>query len=121
MIDRIICFIILVWIGLYNQGMCYYHSSMNKIMLYNKKMINGDWKGEEIRCMLETSKGEILMGTTQGVYRYEPSTRRMNRFYHEFSQKNCRVLYEDSKERIWVGTYHDGLYLLGLGTLMFAR
>ena len=57
-----------VWIGLYNQGMCYYHPSMNKIVLYNKKMINGDWKGEEIRCMLETSKGEILMGTTQGVY-----------------------------------------------------
>lgn len=47
MIDRIICFIILVWIGLYNQGMCYYHPSMNKIMLYNKKMINGDWKGKK--------------------------------------------------------------------------
>ncbi len=33
-------------------------------------------KGEEIRCMLETSKGEILMGTTQGVYRYEPETKK---------------------------------------------
>lgn len=104
-----------VWIGLYNQGMCYYHPSMNKIVLYNKKMINGDWKGEEIRCMLETSKGEILMGTTQGVYRYEPETKSMNRFYHEFSQKNCRVLYEDSKKRVWVGTYHDGLYCIDHG------
>lgn len=85
---------------------------MNKIVLYNKKMVNGDWKGEEIRCMLETSKGEILMGTTQGVYRYEPSTKRMNSFYHEFNQKNCRVLYEDSKKRVWVGTYHDGLYCI---------
>ena len=104
-----------VWIGLYNQGMCYYHPSMNKIVLYNKKMINGDWKGEEIRCMLETSRGEILMGTTQGVYRYEPETKSMNRFYHEFSQKNCRVLYEDSKKRVWVGTYHDGLYCIDHG------
>ena len=65
--------------------------------------------------MLETSKGEILMGTTQGVYRYEPETKSMNRFYHEFSQKNCRVLYEDSKKRVWVGTYHDGLYCIDHG------
>ena len=99
-----------VWMGLYNQGMCYYHPSMNKIMLCNKKMIRGDWKGEEIRCMLETSKGEILMGTASGLYRYEPATRSLNRLYNEFNQKNCRVLYEDKENRIWVGTYHDGLY-----------
>ena len=55
------------------------------------------------------------MGTTQGVYRYEPETKSMNRFYHEFSQKNCRVLYEDSKKRVWVGTYHDGLYCIDHG------
>ena len=104
-----------VWMGLYNQGMCYYHPSMNKIMLCNKKMIRGDWKGEEIRCMLETSKGEILMGTTSGLYRYEPATRSLNRLYNEFNQKNCRVLYEDKKNRIWVGTYHDGLYCIEHG------
>ena len=104
-----------VWMGLYNQGMCYYHPSMNKIMLCNKKMIRGDWKGEEIRCMLETSKGEILMGTTSGLYRYEPATRSLNRLYNEFNQKNCRVLYEDKENRIWVGTYHDGLYCIEHG------
>ena len=60
-------------------------------------------------------KEKFLMGTTQGVYRYEPETKSMNRFYHEFSQKNCRVLYEDSKKRVWVGTYHDGLYCIDHG------
>lgn len=78
-------------------------------------MIRGDWKGEEIRCMLETSKGEILMGTTSGLYRYEPATRSLNRLYNEFNQKNCRVLYEDKENRIWVGTYHDGLYCIEHG------
>ena len=104
-----------VWIGLYNQGICYYHPSMNKITLCNRKTVGGDWKGEEIRCMLETSKGEILMGTTEGIYRYDPEARSMNRLYREFDRKNCRVLYEDSRQRIWVGTYHDGLYCIEHG------
>lgn len=101
-----------VWIGLYNQGLCYYHPSLNRMKLYNKKVLNGDWNGEEIRCMLETSTGEILMGTTQALYRYEPETRSLNKLYKEFARKNCRMLYEDSKERIWVGTYHNGLYCI---------
>lgn len=104
-----------VWIGLFNQGICYYHPSMNKLLLCNKKVVGGSWNGEEVRCMLETSKGEILMGTTQGLYRYEPGIQRMDILYKEFNQKNCRLLYEDSKKRIWVGTYHDGLYCIENG------
>lgn len=104
-----------VWIGLYNQGMCYYHPSLNRMKLYNKKVLNGDWNGEEIRCMLETSTGEILMGTTQALYQYEPEIKSLNKQYKEFTQKNCRMLYEDSKKRIWVGTYHNGLYCIENG------
>lgn len=104
-----------VWIGLYNQGLCYYHPSLNRMKLYNKKVLDGDWNGEEIRCMLETSTGEILMGTTQALYRYEPETRSLNKLYKDFARKNCRMLYEDSKERIWVGTYHNGLYCIENG------
>lgn len=104
-----------VWIGLYNQGICYYHPSMNKLMICNKKVLTGAWGGEEIRCMLETSDGAILMGTSQGLYRYCPESHRMDIFYKEFNQKNCRVLYEDNQKRIWVGTYHDGLYCIEKG------
>lgn len=104
-----------VWIGLYNQGLCYYHPSLNRMTVCNKKVVNGDWNGEEIRCMLETSAGEILMGTTQALYRYEPDTHTMNRAYSDFDRKNCRMLYEDSRKRIWVGTYHNGLYCIENG------
>lgn len=104
-----------VWIGLYNQGLCYYHPSLNRMTVCNKKVVNGDWNGEEIRCMLETSAGEILMGTTQALYRYEPDTHTMNRAYSDFNRKNCRMLYEDSRKRIWVGTYHNGLYCIENG------
>ncbi len=104
-----------VWIGLYNQGLCYYHPSLNRMKLYNKKVLKGDWNGEEIRCMLETSTGEILMGTSQALYCYEPETKSLNKRYKEFTRKICRMLYEDSKKRIWVGTYHDGLYCIEHG------
>lgn len=104
-----------VWIGLFNQGICYFHPSMNKLMLYNKKNVAGDWNGEEVRCILETTKGEIWMGTVQGLYRYDPQSQTMNSLYKELKNKICRTLYEDSKQRIWVGTYHDGLYCIDQG------
>lgn len=104
-----------IWIGLFNQGICYYYPSMNKLQLCDKKIIGGSWKGEEIRCMYETSKGEILIGTAQGLYHYDPHTQRMDLYDKEFDQKNCRALYEDSMKRIWVGTYHDGLYCIEKG------
>ena len=104
-----------VWIGLYNQGVCYCQPNMNELMICNKKVISGDWKGEEIRCMLQTSDGKLLMGSSQGLYHYHPESQRMDIFYKEFNQKNCRMLYEDSKKRIWVGTFHDGLFCLENG------
>lgn len=104
-----------VWIGLYNQGVCYYHPNMNQLLLCNQKVMNGAWSGEEIRCMLETSDGKLLMGTPYGLYRYYPKARRMDVYYKEFNQKNCRNLFEDSKKRIWVGTFHDGLYCIENG------
>lgn len=104
-----------VWLGLFNQGICYYHPSMNKLTLCTDKVVGGSWNGEEIRCMLETSKGEILMGTAQGLYRYDSKAQRLDMIYKEFNHKNCRMLYEDSKQRVWVGTYHDGLYCIENG------
>ena len=101
-----------VWIGLYNQGVCYCQPNTDELMICNKKVISGSWDGEEIRCMLETSDGKTLMGSSRGLYRYYPESNRMDIFYKEFNQKNCRVLYEDSKKRIWVGTFHDGLYCI---------
>lgn len=104
-----------VWIGLYNQGICYYHPSMSRFTIYDKKLLAGDWKGEEIRCIYETSEGMILMGTADGLYRYYPESHRMEIFCKELVRKNCRMLYEDSKKRIWAGTYHDGLYCIENG------
>lgn len=105
-----------VWVGFYNQGACYYHPNMKQLLICNQKVMNGDWNGEEIRCMIETSDGKILMGTPNGLYRYHPKIRRMEKVYSkEFNQKNCRNLFEDSKKRIWVGTFHDGLYCIENG------
>lgn len=106
-----------VWIGLHNQGICYYHPSLNKMTLCNNKVLKGDWKGEEIRCMLETSAGEVLMGTNQSLYRYEPETRNLTEYDKVFDRKICRMLYEDRKKRIWVGTYHNGLYCIENGKI----
>ena len=99
-----------LWIGFYNQGICYYHPTMNNFPVYNKENVSGDWKDESVRCMLETKNGNVLIGTAKGLYRYNPKTGVMDIPYKELNHQICRKLYRDSHNRIWLGTFHDGLY-----------
>ena len=56
-----------------------------------------------------TRSGDIYLGTTSGLYRYD---RRADRFEScpEFGSDFIHTLYEDSRGNLWVGTYGDGLW-----------
>lgn len=99
-----------VWIGLFNQGVCYYHESMQKFDLVNKRSI--DLPDENIKCMLEDVGGSILLGTTKGLYRYFPQTRTVELAYPELANELCMNLYRDRHGRIWLGTFLGGVYCI---------
>lgn len=99
-----------LWIGFFNQGCCYYHPTMNSFPIYNKKNVSGVWKDERVRCMLEAEDGSVLLGTAEGLYRFHPETGNIDIPYKELDHQICRKLYKDSRNRIWLGTFHDGLY-----------
>ena len=65
----------------------------------------------------EDSKGFLWISSINGLHRYEPGTKRIYNYYYQ--QKNSRSLnavttsciFEDSKNRIWIGTEGGGLNL----------
>lgn len=99
-----------LWIGFFNQGVCYYHPAMSNFPIYNRSNVSGEWKNETVRTMLEMDDETILMGTSKGLYRYHPKTGMMDIPYNELGHQICRKLYKDTRGRVWLGTFHDGLY-----------
>lgn len=104
-----------MWIGFFSQGLCYYHPSMNKFPLYNRRTTFGNWSNEHVRALVEDENGNILLGTAKGLHRYNPCTQKVDIPYKNLDHQICRVLYKDSRKRIWVGTFHDNLYCIEQG------
>ena len=70
-----------------------------------------------IHCILETRNGQILVGTKEGLYSFNPT----NEKFHHISldgkgfgedRTSVHCLKEDSGGKIWVGCYGQGLYCL---------
>lgn len=83
--------------------------------------------GDNIRCLLEDSKGYIWVGTLNtGLNRYDYKTGKFTRFLSNFEDEstisNNEVLsiFEDKKGRLWVGTEY-GLNLFDYETETFSR
>ena len=57
-----------------------------------------------------TRSGDVYLGTTTGLYRYD---REEDRFQScpEFGSAFVHALFEDSRGNLWVGTYGDGLWI----------
>lgn len=104
-----------LWVGFFNRGLACYHPSMNNFALYNRGNVPGDWSDENIHAMLELDDGRILMGGQKGLYRYDAKSRSVDVPYRELTYQLIRKLYKDSRHRIWVGTYRDGLYCIENG------
>lgn len=104
-----------IWIGTLFQGVCYYHASMRKIKLIHTVPNESSITNENVRCFMEEPDGTILIGTINGLYRYHPQTGRMERAYPELRGKLCMWLYRDSKGRIWVPTFLNGIFCIENG------
>ncbi|SEK77846.1 Signal transduction histidine kinase [Parapedobacter koreensis] len=104
-----------VWIGTLFQGICYYHASMRKINLIHTVPHESHVTNENVRCFLEEPDGTILVGTVNGLFRYFPETNRLESVYPELKGKLCMWLYRDSRGRIWVPTFLNGVFCIANG------
>lgn len=103
-----------LWVGTLWQGICYYNPSMYKFGLIQSVQNETLITNESVRCLLEDENGDILIGTTNfGLKQYDPKTGKVkNAFDGFFASDLCLSLYQDSKNRLWVGTYLNGFYCI---------
>lgn len=101
-----------VWVGTLFQGLCYYHPNRKKFELVQVLPNESLLSNENVRCFMEEEDGSILIGTKYGLHRYYPETGGIEQVYKELSNILCLSLYRDSKKRLWVATFLNGLYCI---------
>lgn len=85
---------------------------------------NGDnpFKNAVPRYLLEAQSGTIWIGTNDGLFYYDPTSKTVERYAdsneHErlqLSDYTIHVIYEDDRNRLWLGT-NNGLNICNLNT-----
>ena len=71
--------------------------------------------GVNFICLLETRDGQVYAGSGTGLYRFEPEDGRLVRLDGAGSYF-VHSLLQDSRGRIWIGTYGQGPWLLDPGS-----
>jgi len=100
-----------VWIATQQEGLLYWHKEIIRIRtVHAGSLAGGEMPDESVKCLAEGPDGKILVGTIHGLLRYDPKTRRMDIPFQELSDELVISLFVDSAERIWVGTFYNGLY-----------
>lgn len=100
-----------IWLGMFNQGILYYHPSILKFKQFNKKTVQSpNFRGEGVRCLLEHANGNILVGTINGLLEYDPIKESLTVFAPQLKNAFCLQIYKDRSGRLWVPTLNDGLF-----------
>lgn len=101
-----------MWICSYGKGMWLFDLTEEKVSRHYELTDNSVILG------IRTSDGQILVGTTTGLYRHERESDSFVKV-ESVGRDFVHTLYQDSKGIIWVGTYGNGIKCLdGQGKLI---
>ncbi|WP_029277757.1 hybrid sensor histidine kinase/response regulator transcription factor [Pedobacter borealis] len=96
-----------VWVGNYQGGLNLFRPETNDFIRY--RHLDADPMSlsyDDVNCIVEDNKGGIWVATSMGLNLFDPGTNRFKLVYTDNIKKNelIRVLYEDSKHNIWIGS-----------------
>ncbi|MDE5636951.1 MAG: response regulator [Alistipes sp.] len=92
-----------VWVGTYEQN-----SSLFRVHRRTLDAKSYPSAGKEIYTVCKTAGGDLLLGTTSGLRRYDPAA---DRFVADsVIGSHIHHIKEDSAGNLWAATYCDGLY-----------
>ncbi|MCD8313865.1 MAG: response regulator [Bacteroidales bacterium] len=107
-----------VWIATLTEGVFYWHKNIFRLQTVSNETLDAEvMPDENIKCIVEDADGTILLGTIRGLLRYEPLTGRISVAYPELAGELCTGLYRDSRDRIWLGTFHNGAFCIDRGRI----
>lgn len=101
-----------VWVGTLFQGLCYYQPSMNKFKLIQILSGGSMLTSENVRCFFEEDDGNIIIGSANGLFLFNPKTLEIRQIFHELANELCLSIHRDNKNRLWVSTFLGGFYCI---------
>lgn len=101
-----------LWVGT-DQGLCRYIREQDTFIVCDNDFGNGMLREAAIKSMFEDSDGDLWIGTwAEGLYRYSPSTGKVEVYPTMNKRNSAHVIYEDMNKNIWVGSWGYGLFRL---------
>jgi signal transduction histidine kinase/DNA-binding response OmpR family regulator/ligand-binding sensor domain-containing protein len=101
-----------LWVGTVNRGMLYYHPERFKFRNFGRSLFKAsNNKSFNVNSFAEND-GEILVGTTNGLFRYTKNTSALEPSKLIPANTQCEMLMKDSKQRIWLCTSNNGLFCI---------
>ena len=102
-----------IWVATQTEGLAYGDESIIHLNTINSQTISsGMMRDESVKCILPSDDGGILFGTVKGLMKYDPLHNSVTVPYPELSRELCISLYRDSRSRLWVGTFYDGVFCI---------
>lgn len=99
-----------IWIGT-DWGLCRYLPEQDSLMICGDDFVEGKLKDITVKSLVEDSDGDLWIGTwSQGLFRYSPSSGKLETYPKINDQNSAHVIYEDSDKNIWVGSWEHGLF-----------
>ncbi len=103
-----------VWVGTFFGGVSYFHNSFTQFEKYYPKPGKNSISGKSISEFCEDKKKNIWIGTEDaGLNKFNPITIEFTK--SPITSGNIHSLLCD-EDRLWVGTFSDGLHVMNLET-----
>jgi ligand-binding sensor domain-containing protein len=104
-----------IWIGAIGAGVALFDQQSGSYRLLTDTSIGGAFSDTYVNDLLEASDGNIWACTYKGLYTINATDYHLTRFddhpvLKELTGKVVISLYEDQKQRIWIGTQRAGVY-----------
>jgi len=106
-----------IWFGTKEGGLHIYNRKDNTVIHYNNSETRNYLPDNQIQVITKTSKGELLLGTGNGVFIYNPVNKQFSNYFKNVAEITCfannrvNFIFEDHNKNLWFGTNNKGLYL----------
>ena len=97
-----------LWILTYDSGILVFDTEKKRVTAQKQPA-----PGLRYENLFKTQNGTMLLGTTRGLYRYNPAFDNFTRI-EDFGTNYIHCLYQDASGLLWVGTYGSGLFVKDL-------
>jgi len=106
-----------LWVGTFEQGLDVFDINTEQVIRrYRAGTAPNQLKSNFIESILRTRSGEILIGSSVGLYRYNKTTDDFTLLNEVPGNYHYSALFEDKSGTIWAGTLRDGLYYFNPAT-----